>query len=313
MGGEQHIVDEAEVFAVECEVLQTRIGAIGDDQRRSSALAIIQPETVRRIHLTGFFAQAAPGADPAGVLVVLMDVVRAITIADVEAAIRREGHVCRPILGDARIDAGFEGITQLPHLLAFEGGFDDLGMRKRNVAQVEKLFAALFADVDAVAAGIVAFAERTDKLALGIEDNNGIHRGTIGMESLMLDVDKAVVVDGDAVRRFPANVAGKLAPVMDALVAIVAVADDGVLGPAFVAGAENGRGRAADQRRCAGRCRLLEKIASSHGRGTPWVGLWGTVRNLRPGGTISKGFTRRPSAAHFSDSGRTSRRAFPCL
>src|SRR5262249_10150232 len=147
-----------------------------------------------------------------------------------------------------------------------------------DVAQVEELLAALLADVDAVAAGIITLAERTDVFALGIEDDNRIHRGSI--ESLMLDVDEAFLVDGDAVRRVPADVAKQLAPVVDALVAILALTDDGFFGAALLAGGEDGRGRAADQRRRAGRRRLLEEIASSHGR---YSKRWnvGAVRNLR--------------------------------
>jgi hypothetical protein len=166
-----------------------------------------------------------------------------------------------------------------------------------NVAQVEDLLAAFLADVDAVATGIVALAERTDVLALGIENDDGVHRGSI--ESLMFDVNETIIINGDAVGRFPADVAGQLAPVVDAFVAIVALADDGVFAAALVASGEDGRGRTADQRRRAGHRRLLEEIASSHGR---YSKRWnvGAVRNVRHGGAICNGGACQPpvSARH---------------
>ena len=61
------------VLAVQREVLQARIGAVGNDQQRLSAGPVVQPETVGREHLAGIDAGAAEGADPLGILVVLVD------------------------------------------------------------------------------------------------------------------------------------------------------------------------------------------------------------------------------------------------
>ena len=57
--------------------------------------AVVEPEAVRRLELAGLVAGAAEGPDPLGVLVVLMDVVRAVAVADVKAAVGGEGHVGR--------------------------------------------------------------------------------------------------------------------------------------------------------------------------------------------------------------------------
>ena len=110
-----------------------------------------------------------------------------------------------------------------------------------DVAQVQKLIGALLADVDAVAAGEVILTKRANELAVGVKDDNRVH-GRI--EPLVLDVNEAGRIDADAVGRLPAQVPGQPAPVVNALVAIVALADNRVLGTGLVSGTENARGGA---------------------------------------------------------------------
>ena len=110
------------------------------------------------------------------------------------------GTIARRIL----VDAGFLGVSQFPDLFALEVGLDDLAVV--DVAQVKELLSAFLAHVDAVAAGVIALAERADEFALGVEDDDGVHRRAA--VALVLDVDQTLVVDGDAVRRLPVRCFG---------------------------------------------------------------------------------------------------------
>src|SRR6185437_1641461 len=233
-----------------------------NDKRWRAARPIIEPETVWRLELAVRAAGAAPGADPFGVLVVLMDVIGTIAVADIETAIRGEGDGGWPILLDARVNASLNGVTQFPDLLALEVGLENLAIV--NIAQVKKLFAALLANVDAVAAGIVTLAEGTHVLALGIEDDDSIHRRSA--MSLMLDINEPGIINGHAVRRLPAQFLRQLSPLVNTLVAIVALADDGVLRTPLVACEKDCGSRTCHHGRRARGGRLFEKITPFHGR-----------------------------------------------
>ena len=101
-----------------------------------------------------------------------------------------------------------------------------------DVAHVEELFAGLFANVDAVPAGIDVFGERADVFPLGIEHDGRVHH--MLAVPLMRDIDQPGFVDRHAVGRFPTDVARQFAPAVDAFVAEFARADDRILGAGFV-------------------------------------------------------------------------------
>ena len=53
MGGEADVVIEAQVLAVEREILQSGVRPIGHDQRRRAAGAVVEPQAMRRLHIAG--------------------------------------------------------------------------------------------------------------------------------------------------------------------------------------------------------------------------------------------------------------------
>src|SRR5262249_37159843 len=161
----------------------------------------------------------APGADPPGVLVVLVDVVRPVAVADVEPAVGGEGDVGGAVLPRLLVNAGLLGRPPLPDHLALEVGLEHLAVL--DVAEVEELAGALLADVEAVAAGVDALAEGADEPAGGLEDQDGV-LDLGALVPLLLDVDEALRVDRDAVGRLPPEPVGQLAPAVDALVAVLA-------------------------------------------------------------------------------------------
>ena len=84
-GTAELIVDEADVLTVEREVLQALIAAVrdGDDRVRAPS---VDPDAMRAIELTGFFALAAPGSYVFRFRVVLVDPAQAVAVGNVDAA-----------------------------------------------------------------------------------------------------------------------------------------------------------------------------------------------------------------------------------
>src|SRR5262249_21785335 len=158
-----------------------------DHKRPLTARTIIEPNAVRRLHFPRLLAKAAPGANPFGILVILVNVAGAIAVGDVKPAVGSKGDIGRAVLLLLLVHARFLGIAHLPNHFALEVGLDHSAMV--DVGQVEELIAALFADVDAVAAGVVLFAPRADELAVFIKDDDAID-GILGLaRPLLLDVD----------------------------------------------------------------------------------------------------------------------------
>src|SRR5262249_34415797 len=210
--------------------------------------------------LAGFLARTTPSADPLGVLVVLVDIVRAVAIADVEAAVGREGDVRGPVALAVLVDARFLREAHLPHGLALERRLDDRAVG-RHMAEIKDPLPAPLADVDAVPAEMELLAEGADVLPLRVEHDDRVH--DVLALSLVGDVDEAGRIDGNAVRGLPADRGGKLAPVMKTFVTVRVLADDGVLGTGLVRGTEDGR--AGARREGSGARRgLLQEFTSFH-------------------------------------------------
>ena len=203
--------DKSDVLAIECQVLQSRIRSIGHDQRRLTARPVIEPLTMRRLELPRFGTVAAKRPHPLGVFVVLMNPMRAVSVTDVEAAVGCERNVRRAVWRlRIVVLAGFEQPLFLPDDLPLQCGLRD-EIRSRR-AEIEKFFAPLFANVDAVPAGVIFLAERTDEFPVGVEDDNRIQR--LRCVRAMRDVDQPGLVDGNSVRLAPLNVIGSLAPIV---------------------------------------------------------------------------------------------------
>ena len=98
MAGQIGAANEADVLAVEREVLQAGIGAVGDQQQRLRA-AQIHGDAVRAIQLARIFALAAERADVLALAVVLVDVARSVAVAHIDIAIGRDGQVGGAVLG----------------------------------------------------------------------------------------------------------------------------------------------------------------------------------------------------------------------
>src|SRR5262249_50722717 len=124
-----------------------------------------------------------------------------------------------------------------PDDFALQGGLAE--RPPPGVGEVEELLLPLLADVDAVPAVVVDLAEGPNEPTLRVEDDDGVLRGLVAV-ALLLDVDQSLGIDADAVGRLPAKVLGQLAPVVDALVAMLAFAEDGVLRTGLFASGEDG-------------------------------------------------------------------------
>src|SRR5262245_23067869 len=131
VGGEEDVVDKAKVLAVEREVLQAGVGPVGDDERRLAARAIVEPLAVGRAHLASIDAGAAEGTYILRILVVLVEVIGAIAVADPEAAVRRKGDVGRAVGGKLAVRRPVavrlrRRTDLLPDDFALEGRLDHL-------------------------------------------------------------------------------------------------------------------------------------------------------------------------------------------
>src|SRR5262249_35838127 len=162
--------DKAQMLAVERKVLQAGVGAVGDDERHLAAGTVVEPDAVRRLHFPGLLARPTPSPHPADRPVVLVDVMRTVTVSDVENAVRSKGHVGRAELAHFLIDSCLERVADPPELFARKRCLDHLAVA--NVAQVEEFLAVLLADVDTVSAGVIFLPERADELARRIEDGD---------------------------------------------------------------------------------------------------------------------------------------------
>ena len=85
MGRETHIAIDALGFAVQGQVLQPSVRAISDDELGFTARPVIEPEPMGRLELPGPVAGAAERPDPLGVLVKLVNKVRAVAVRQIEA------------------------------------------------------------------------------------------------------------------------------------------------------------------------------------------------------------------------------------
>src|SRR5262245_35747826 len=129
---------------------------------------------MRRFHLARLLAAAAPRADPVRVLVVLVNVVRAVAVANVNAAVRGEGDIGRPVRTLLLIDTRLLGKAPRPDHVALEGRLDHLSIV--DVAEVKEFLTALFANINAVSAVVVLLAKGADKFAGRVEHDDGIDR-----------------------------------------------------------------------------------------------------------------------------------------
>ena len=225
---------------VERQVLEPGIGAIGNDKQRLAARPVVEPETVRCLELPWSVARAAEGPHPLGVLVVLVDEMRPVTVADVEAAVGGEGHVRRRERGiglvvDVRLLRGLLDPDDLPFQVRLDHEID-----RHHAAEVQELLPVLLADVDAMAAAVVLLAEGSDELAVRVENNDCV-LSLVGRFRLlatgpMLDVNQAGLVDRHAMRFEPTDRAGHFAPFMEALVTMFTLANDRILAVRLIAG-----------------------------------------------------------------------------
>ena len=96
VAGQPEARDEVHVRAVEREALQPVVAAVGDDEDRRSP-ARVHPDAVRLVELPRLRSVAAERADVLRLAVVLIDVVRAVAVADVDVAVRRDRDVRRVV------------------------------------------------------------------------------------------------------------------------------------------------------------------------------------------------------------------------
>ena len=105
VAGQPEALDEVDVLAVQREALQAVVAPIGDDQD-GLAPRVIDPDPVRLGELARLRSLAAERADVLRLAVVLIDVVRAVAVADVDVAVRRDRDVGRVVGLRSAVGAG---------------------------------------------------------------------------------------------------------------------------------------------------------------------------------------------------------------
>ena len=87
-GGAFHKID---MLALQAKSLDTIISPVCDDKNGLPAVTSIDDDAVRATQLAGLVSQAAKRPYVLTVAVVLIDVAGAVSIADVDVAVRRDG------------------------------------------------------------------------------------------------------------------------------------------------------------------------------------------------------------------------------
>ena len=124
---------------------------------------------VRAQQLSGLFARAAERADVLAVLVVLIDVAGAVSVADIEVAVRREREIGRAVFLLAPSAPGLYasdsvGIAEAEHFLAVQRGLHN--HRALGVAKVKEFVLAFFRDMQAVRAALEILAPGSSRTYL---------------------------------------------------------------------------------------------------------------------------------------------------
>ncbi len=108
------------------------------------------------------------------------------------------------------------------------------------VAKVEKLFASLFANRQAVRSALELPPPGTDELALLIEDHHRVQALAARVDRVM-NIDVTLRILADSMSVAVANRARQLAPVVERLVLVLAFSNDGRLVARFVRCAQEDR------------------------------------------------------------------------
>ena len=105
------------------------------------------------------------------------------------------------------------------------------------VAKIEEFLAALFADRQTMRPAFELTPPGADKFAFAIEDHHGVQALAGGVHRVM-DVDVALGILADAVSIAVLDGARQLAPVVNGLVFMLALSEDGRLGASLVGRAQ---------------------------------------------------------------------------
>src|SRR5262249_34279498 len=151
------------------EVLQRVVRSIANDDRRLASRTTIDPHAVWSIERPFSLTLPAKARQPFAVLVIAMNVERAVAVGQQEAPIIEErevgGHeaIAPPLSGGLgvffrRIDARFHGRVFLPDGFTIEC---ELGKRLQGLisADVQELLSSFGTDFNAVTAPLKLFAE----------------------------------------------------------------------------------------------------------------------------------------------------------
>ena len=192
---------------------------------------------MRQAEFAVFLARLAERRFVIGVLIVLVDHVRAVAIGHVEAgAVRperdvgRQEHVARLHAGlrafvfALGVNAGFHRRVSHPNGVALERELGEL-LETLITGDVEEFFAALVVDFEAVAAALKLLAERADEFAVVVEHED--RRVILLILVPFVDhVQVAGFVERDVVRRLPRVLVRQLRPVVQRFVFVFAFTQD---------------------------------------------------------------------------------------
>src|ERR1700691_1209166 len=237
-----HAAHKAVVLAIQGEVLQPGVGAVGHQQQRLRS-AQIHGDAVRAVQLARLFALAAERADELALAIILVNVARTIAIAHVDIAVGRDGQVGRAVLGRLAVriqlvEFGLLGIAQRKDFFAIQRRLHyDPAL---GVAQIQKLRAAFLADVQAVRAALKLLAPGLDALAAMVEYHHRIV-ALAGIVDRVVYVDVRLRILADAVRIAVFDVGRQFAPIVRAFVFVVAFAQDRLGAAGLVLRAQNDR------------------------------------------------------------------------
>jgi hypothetical protein len=252
-------VEEVDVFAFEREALDALIGAVGNIQYWLRTTCI-EGDAVRAEKLASIFAGATKGAYVFSLVVVLNDVTRTISIANIDIAVGRDGQVCRTVLqwftvwAWLRIRLGFFGITQREYLFTIQRGL--YYQATLNVAEIQKLGAAFLLNVEAMNAAAELLAPAFDELSLVIEDHHAVRLLARSVDSVV-NVNVPLRVFANAMRIAILNVGGEFSPVVRDLVSMFSGTEKGLFAAGFIRSSK-------DQWRNEASSNLSEKFAARY-------------------------------------------------
>ena len=260
-GGANRGRQETPVFALERKRLQSpgllTFGVVFADDQQGFGPAAVDKKPVRMLRVAGRFAGPAKRAHVATVAREVMDIIRPVTIGEVDVAVWRDRDIRRPVLEIAPLVP--VRFLDVPEEFASERHLEKAALQ---IGEIKDFASVLLDQIEAMRAAEELGAPGPDEVSLGIEHHNAIPAGRFQARGVE-HVHAAIAIYHDPMGKTPLNVRRKLSPAVVEEIAILSLAHDHRCG---VDGQETGSD--------TGGCERGEKAAARGGhRGTLRAGV----------------------------------------